>query len=264
MALKADSAVPMYRQLAAQIRARIVSGELGDGDRLPSEAQFGERHGVSRVTVRQALADLERDGLLERAPGKGTFVRAPRQPLQGLTRLSGFSEHARAAGMAAGYRVVRVGEERAPVEVARRLGLEERTAYVVERVLLANGRPVGMHASWLPPWLTREARPGALSADALANGSLYAAIEGAGIEIERAEERLEPALADAAQAEALGVEPGTLVQRVQRTVWDREPRPVIVESDTYLPEAYTYRVELYRSREAPAGANGHHGRGFSS
>ncbi|MCC6314774.1 MAG: GntR family transcriptional regulator, partial [Thermomicrobiales bacterium] len=103
MSIDANSAIPMYRQLADLLRAQIADGELGDGDRLPSEAQLGETHGISRITVRQALAELERAGMLLRVPGKGAFVRA-HSPIQGLTRLSGFSESARAAGREAGYR----------------------------------------------------------------------------------------------------------------------------------------------------------------
>jgi GntR family transcriptional regulator len=247
LVLKTNSVVPMYRQLAELLRAQIVSGEIATGERLPSEAQLGDTYGVSRVTVRQALADLERDDILDRAPGKGTFVKASRQPLQGLTRLSGFSEHARAAGMAAGYRVLRVGEAPIPEDVVQRLGLDEHRAFAVERVLLANGTPVGMHASWLPLWLVQRARPGTLTPEVLGSGSLYAAIEEADVELYRAEERLEPAMVGPEAAAALGVEPGALVQRVHRTVWDRKEQPVLVESDTYLPDAYTYRVELYRS-----------------
>jgi len=77
---------------------------------------------------------------------------------------------------------------------------------------------------------------------------LYSAIDGTGVDLHRAEERLEPAKVGGHQAAALGVEPGTLVQQVQRTVWDRQERPVLFELDTYLPNAYTYRVELYRAR----------------
>ena len=248
MALKMNSAVPMYRQLAELLRAQITSGEIGDGQRLPSEAQLGETYGVSRVTIRQALAELERHGMLDRAPGRGTFVRVPRRPLEVLTRLSGFSEHARAAGMTAGYRVIRAEETLAPEEVARQLELNEPRAFVVERVLLANGLPVGMHVSWLPLGIVKRAQPGTFTGEALGAGSLYSAIDAAGVDLHRAQERLEPARVNGHQAEALGVEPGTLVQRVHRTVWDRQERPVLIESDTYLPDAYTYRVELYRGR----------------
>ncbi len=160
--------------------------------------------------------------------------------------LSGFGEHARAAGVQAGYLVLRAEAATAPDEVDDRLALDDPRAFVVERVLLANGSPVGMHASWLPPWLERQAPPGALTPLALEHGSLYSAIEAGGVRLHRAEEWLEPALAGE-EARHLELEPGSLVQRVRRVVYDDRDRPVAFESDTYRPDAYTYRVELFRS-----------------
>lgn len=71
-------AVPRYRQIAAELRARIEGGDLRPGDLLPSEAALIEHHGVSRGTARQALADLEAAGLVESRHGKGRIVRQPR------------------------------------------------------------------------------------------------------------------------------------------------------------------------------------------
>ena len=246
MPVMSNSAVPLYRQLADLLRARIADGALRDGDRLPSEAQLGEAHGVSRITVRQALAELEQSGVLVRAPGKGTFVCTRPRPIEGLARLSSFSENARAAGREAGYRVLRVGEADAPREVSSRLGITDRRVFVVERVLLANGSPVGVHASHLPLWLARQAPPGTLEPDALARASLYAAVEAGGVALHRGEEWLEPALAGEEGAQRLELEPGSLVQRVRRLVYDAWERPILFEVDTYRPDAYSYRVELFR------------------
>jgi DNA-binding GntR family transcriptional regulator len=248
-AIDANSITPLYRQLTELLRGQIASGALADGARLPSEAQLGEQYGVSRITIRQALADLERQGLLERAPGKGTFVRRRPRPIEGLTRLSGFSENAAAAGLEAGYLVLSAGERAVGPDVAERLALPAACAYVVERVLLANGAPVGMHASAIPLTVAARVRPGALSREHLGHGSLYAAIESAGVTLLRAVETLEPGYAGDEQGGHLGIEPTALVQRVRRTVFDAEGRQVIFEADTYRPDAFTYRVELYRGRE---------------
>jgi DNA-binding GntR family transcriptional regulator len=69
-------ALPRYRQIAAELRGAIETGRLASGAVLPSEAQLIARHGVSRATVRQALALLESDGLISTHPGKGRYVRA--------------------------------------------------------------------------------------------------------------------------------------------------------------------------------------------
>jgi len=71
-----DSIVTIYTQLANALRTQILSGELQPGDRIEPEIEIAERNGISRSTVRQAMNLLVNEGLLERLPGKGTFVRA--------------------------------------------------------------------------------------------------------------------------------------------------------------------------------------------
>lgn len=71
----AADVLPRYRQIAAELRAAIEDGRLPAGSALPSEADLTARHGVSRATVRQALAVLESDGLITTHPGKGRYVR---------------------------------------------------------------------------------------------------------------------------------------------------------------------------------------------
>ena len=85
--IKAESPTPKYRQLAELLRQRIDNGDLSPGDRIPSEAQLGDTYSLSRITIRQALADLERDGLLERVPGKGTFVRRKASHIERLRQI---------------------------------------------------------------------------------------------------------------------------------------------------------------------------------
>ena len=66
--------IPLYYQVMRDLKEQIVSGKLGPGDRLPSEAELTQRFGVSRVVIRQALQILEDQGLIDRVRGKGTFV----------------------------------------------------------------------------------------------------------------------------------------------------------------------------------------------
>lgn len=78
--IQPDSPVAIYTQLVRQLRDKIESGEWRPGARLPSEVELAKENGISRGTVRQALVRLQSDGLLERTPGKGTFV-ASRTPV---------------------------------------------------------------------------------------------------------------------------------------------------------------------------------------
>ncbi|MEJ2599308.1 MAG: GntR family transcriptional regulator, partial [Anaerolineales bacterium] len=78
MKLDKSHPIPLYFQLAEILREQIQSGELNPGDRLPSERELNEQFGISRMTVRQALAYLTRDGVLVVKPGIGTFVAEPK------------------------------------------------------------------------------------------------------------------------------------------------------------------------------------------
>ena len=69
-----DKQIPLYYQLATLLREKIVAGHHGPGDRFPTEADLVGEYGLSRITVRQALRSMEEQGLIERRPGKGTFV----------------------------------------------------------------------------------------------------------------------------------------------------------------------------------------------
>jgi GntR family transcriptional regulator len=242
----ADSPTPMYQQLAGLLRGRIGRGELTRGDRIPSEAELGQTYGISRITVRQALSELEREGLLERVPGKGTFVRQTAGRVERMVELTGFGENMKKLGRKAGYATLRAREESVPLEVTDRLRISDTRAFVVDRVLLADGHPVGAHLSFLPPWLVERAPAGAFSKRALDHGSLYAAMEKTGAVLHHAEEIVEPALAGAEDAEKLGVEEGALLLRVTRTVYDPEDRTLEHVIITYRPDTYTFRQRLYR------------------
>lgn len=243
--IQADSSVPMYQQLARLLRERIERGELRVGDRLPSEAQLGKNFGISRITIRQALAELERDGLVTRVSGKGTFVQQRVPRVERLTALTGFGENMAALGLKPGYRTLRAERERVSPEMADRLQTTTSSVFVVERVLLADGQPVGKHKSYLPLWIVDQAPPGAFTPETLSQGSMYRYIEQAGARLYRAVETVEPALADADEARDLAIEPSSLVLRVARTVYDPVARPIEHVLLTYNANLYTYRVVLY-------------------
>ncbi|MBA3416926.1 MAG: GntR family transcriptional regulator, partial [Chloroflexia bacterium] len=99
------SPVPLYHQLAEAIRERVRSGTLPPGEQLPPERELAERVGISRMTARQALAELTRDGALEVRHGVGTFVAAPKLTYDAL-HLLGFTEATLQHGDAARSRVL--------------------------------------------------------------------------------------------------------------------------------------------------------------
>ncbi len=97
MELSRTDETPLYIQVMQRIRQDIAGGRYAAGDVLPAEPQLCEAYGVSRITVRRAVAELEADGLLEKRHGKGTFVRPPKVT-QELVNLDGFTETVRRRG----------------------------------------------------------------------------------------------------------------------------------------------------------------------
>ncbi len=157
--------VSLYRQLDALLRERILEGGFGPGSRLPSEPGLCAFYGVSRATVRQALDRLERDGLVERVHGRGTFLRRPRGAEPPRRRRTAWAELIDAAA-AAGGRFLRSGSSPAPESAASALGLApDATAPFFIRVLSGPRQPRTAlkryihpdHASLLTPELLESA-----------------------------------------------------------------------------------------------------------
>src|SRR5207237_10648442 len=125
------------------LAGQIATGALAPGDRLPTEQDLAEWFGVSRMTLRHALAELARRGLVTKSVGRrgGTFVAAPKLE-QDLTTLAGFSEQLRRHGMQPGARVLFATQRPAgPVSAAALELAEGDPVHEVRRVRLGEGRP---------------------------------------------------------------------------------------------------------------------------
>ena len=191
-----------YAQIIAEIEQAIGDGALAPGDRLPSERELAAAHGVSRMTVRQALQALESRGVLRRSIGRsgGSFVARPKLE-RDLGTFSGLSEQLRRQGVAAGARVVSAREIDGVVEIVR--------------VRLADGEPFALERSSFPADRFRAL----LELDL--TGSLYDLLdERFDAAPVRAVERIEPVLADEHEAEALGLPVGAPLMLVDRTAYD--------------------------------------------
>ena len=191
-----------YAQIVEQIEHAIAEGRLAPGDRLPPERELAAEHGVSRMTVRQALQTLEARGLLRRTIGRsgGSFVARPKLE-RDLGTFSGLSEQLRRQGVTAGAHVISAAEVDGAIAIVR--------------VRLADGEPFALERSSFPADRFR----GLLELDL--TGSLYDLLDecfdAAPV---RAVERIEPVLADAEEAEALGVPLAAPLMLVDRIAYD--------------------------------------------
>jgi DNA-binding GntR family transcriptional regulator len=214
---------PAHAQIEAALEHAIERGRLTPGERLPAERVLAQRFGVSRMTLRQALGELERHGLLERSKGRygGTFVAEPKLDLAGTSALS---DQLRGLGLAAGARVLSAVER---ISEPHEHALGERV-YAIERVRLANSEPVaverGAYAVAVYPGLIDEPL----------DGSIYDLIRALYDDVPvRAQERLEPALAKPDVAEALGIDAGAPVLLVERTAFAANGQPVEISRDVF-------------------------------
>jgi len=240
------AAEPAHVQIATWLRTGIARGELAPGDRLPGERDLAERLGVSRMTLRQALSELEASGDLVRVAGRagGAFVAEPRVEVD-LTHLAGLTDQLHRAGRRAGARVLSARRLVPQSDVARALGLEGRAQAVeIVRVRLSNQLPVALETSWFPARLV----PGML--DHTLSGSLYAVLRKRyGHEPVTAVERLSPVLADDELAEHLDVSPGAALLRVERVARDASGTVVEFARDVFRSDRVDFVV--HRSPDEP-------------
>jgi len=140
--------VALYAALIDQIEAMMGAG-MQPGDALPSETELHATFGVSRATVRQALATLERNGRIERHQGRGTFVALPRMERH-LPELTGFSEHVRSRGMRPSSKLIEFCTVVANADGDARFFPVGMPLVRVVRVRRANDVAVGVHTVYLP------------------------------------------------------------------------------------------------------------------
>jgi len=144
------SARSLFAQIESDLRQRIISNRLLPGSKLPSEAALEQQFGVSRITIRQALAALHSSGLIQKVNGKGSFVTRPADAPR-LGPLTGFYDHMRALGHQAHGRLVSVRKVRATAVHARALAIAVGTPLTaVSMVRLVDGKPLAVGAAFGP------------------------------------------------------------------------------------------------------------------
>src|ERR1700683_1329228 len=148
MLLKTDSDAPAYRRIQYALRKRIETGELQPGDAVPSERELARSHEVSLMTARHAVAEMEREGLVDRRRGAGTFVALPKIH---FNRLASFTEQMASRGLPARSRILCAGLVEEEPEAAARLSLPAHSKLVkVERLRQAGEQPFALESCYLP------------------------------------------------------------------------------------------------------------------
>jgi GntR family transcriptional regulator len=201
-----QSKAPLYDLIEQNLRELILRGHLEVGQSVPSEWELAELYGVSRLTVRNALDNLTRQGWLVRRHGVGTFVAHPKITEITPSKLS-FTEQMHTIGRMPSSRLVSLRVVPANAEVAHMLKLEQGEPVVeIARVRLADGEPILLETSCL----SQKRFPGLENATALIYCSLYEWLaEHYQTSVAVMDQTLEPVLLSEAEAKQLETQSGS-------------------------------------------------------
>lgn len=236
-----ETSLPVYHQLHLVLSQRIQEGVYPEGSQFPPEAHLVSSFGVSRVTVRRALAQLEADGLIIRRQGAGTFV-AP-QKKQRHAPIAGEIDNLITIGLETETRLLtNVVDPTPPPHVCAALGVaRDQPLYMLERLRLHRGEPFSYTTLYLRP---QEAA--LLNANALGSTPVISALEQAGLVASTAEQSIGATLADDKAAEFLAVPIGSALIRVRRAVRDQSGNSFLFQRSLYRPDRYEYHMLLTR------------------
>ena len=233
---------PIYEQIYQNLRRRIDAGEIGSGDIFPSERELAEKFGVSRMTVRQALNALKKEGLIYHERGIGAFV--SKRKLDVHTRdLVGFTEEMKERGLTPSSKLLLARIEKADEETAINLGIEKDDAvFHLQRLRLADSSAMAFEDAYLPA-----ARYPDLDKFELDNVSLYEVLKDKyGVRMSHAEEILEAIVFDNEMAKILSVKPNSPALVVHRVVFSEAN--IAVESVKTFYRADRYRATFHLSK----------------
>ena len=217
-----QSAAPMYDQLKQLIIDGITREKLGPGDLLPGEHRMCEQYGISRTVVRQALAQLEHEGIVERVKGKGTFVARPKTSESLVHTLAGLFEEVERRGGHVRSQILRHERVPASAEVAAALEVTPGDSVVaLERLRLIDDEPWSLTTTWMPEDI------GTVTfASDMSELSLYAVLADHGWHAVRGMRSAEATVASPEQARLLGMSAGSALLLLRSTSYSEAGRPM--------------------------------------
>jgi len=231
---------PAYQRIQNAIRKRIELGELKPGDAVNSERELARLYQVSLMTARHALAGLEREGIVARRRGAGTFVAPPRIH---FNKLMSYTEQMDSRALPLSTKVVAIKIIEDEHEIAARLGVPPTSRMVrLERVRSAGDEPFALEICYL----SAEQFSGLVSAP-MGRTSLFATLEhDYGVEITYADEEVDATAADARVAHLLGIPRDAPILRIRQVIFASTGKPVIYVVGAYRSERHSLFIRRFR------------------
>lgn len=237
------SSIPYYLQLISVLKEKIRKGEMKPGMQIPSEPELCSLYGVSRTVVRQALREIELEGLIIRRRGKGTFI-AEQKINEGLVqKLTGFYQDMEDRGVQTTTQVLKMEVQPAAAKVAEKLKINEgELVYCIERLRSADGEPLLLVTTYIPASLC----PGLERFD-LGKQSLYKVLEKEfGLAISRGRRTIEAVSANQREAELLKIKECDPLILLNSVTYLEDGAPLEYFHAVHRGDRSRFEVELVR------------------
>jgi GntR family transcriptional regulator len=231
--------MPAYQRIQGVIRRKIEAGQLKPGDAVASERELARLHKVSLMTARHALAYLEREGVVERRRGIGTFVASPKIH---FNRLMSYSEQMAGRRMVAGSKILFAKIVHDGEAIARLLMAPKSEVLKLERLREASGEPFALETCYLA------AEPFATLLDApLHRESLFNILEREyGVELSYADEEVDATAADLRTAELLGIAKHEPLLRIRQVIYSNKGKVVLYVLGLYRSDCHNLVIRRFR------------------
>jgi GntR family transcriptional regulator len=240
MAQNGRNGTPAYQRIRSVIWKRIEAGQLKPGDVVDSERELARIHRVSLMTARHALTSLEREGVVERRRGAGTFVAPPKIH---FNKLMSYSELMASRGLVAASQLLCNKIIDYEPEMAARLAVPPNSRLVkVERLRHAANEPFAFEACYL----SADEFGGLVSAP-LGRSSLFSTLErDFGVELAHADEEVDATAADPRTAELLAVPRGAPLLRIRQVIYSTKGKATIYVLGFYRSDRHTLLIRRFR------------------
>src|SRR5258705_1840863 len=206
----AGAGVPLHRQLFLVLHDEIARGALAPGDALPTEQTLCDQFGVSRITVRRALADLADAGLIERRQGVGSFVR-DQPPSRRNAGAGSFMDELRQTEFETEVDIIERDVWTVPTAIADQLGRERALHVLRVRRERRTSEPLFITEAWLPDDLSDT-----VTEDTWSRAPLYRLLAAAGVKLDRGQHEITAETAGPRNAQLLNTAIGSALMRVNR------------------------------------------------
>lgn len=241
-----NSHIPYYIQLMELLKEQILKKVWNPGEQIPSEQDLCERYGISRTVVRQALRELEIEGVINRRKGKGTFVSEPKISEGLIQNLTGFYQDMVERGLKPVTKVLHQNVVKATEKVARFLAIDPGTEVIeIQRLRFIDEEPIQLVTTYIP----LKVYPPLATVD-LSNRSLYEYLEKeGGIILTRGHRYIEAVLANENEAALLEIEGGAPLLMLDSVSYVEDGQPVEYYHALHRGDRSRFEVELIRRRD---------------